>query len=175
TLIVGALPISPVFAKTPSDASMDRLAVVGKIDELFKDGVKTGFTSTVSANTRQKLRDAGVELNNKQRNAFNQAVDKFGDKVTDDIVSPALLKTIRQEFKKTAKQYYSQAEVDAMIEFYSTPVGRSIVGKQSAVTEHVTQSTMAILENNKVYQDGFNKAIEKHMPDFDKEIEAIIK
>lgn len=175
TLIASTLSILPAFAKTPSDASLNRLATVSKVDDSFKDGVKIGFIAMFGGHVQKNLADAGIELNKQQQAELTKALDNYGDKMTKDIVSPALLKTVRQEFKTIAKKHYSQDEVDAMIEFYSTPVGRSVMNKQGAMTAEFSQSVLTIIGNDETYNTNLNKASLTHTPDFDKELEAIIK
>ena len=50
--------------------------------------------------------------------------------------------TLTQAYISAAKAYYTQAEVDAQIAFYDTPVGQSILDKQPQVAAAFLKQSM---------------------------------
>ena len=49
-------------------------------------------------------------------------------------------------FQQLAHKHYTQQEVDALIGFYDSPLGQSILDKQGMIIGEFTQSVPAILD-----------------------------
>lgn len=174
-LVVGTLAVSPTaFAKIPSDASLNQLATLSKFDETFKEGMKVGFLSTFSANVHQVLEHSGTKLSDGERAKLDQAIDDLGNKILKDIATPTLLSAMRQEFVSTGKKHFNQAEVDALIEFYGTPIGQSIVGKQNAMSVELGRASVAFVTKDKQFEAVLKSSLEKHLPAFEQTLKTLL-
>ena len=76
-----------------------------------------------------------------------------------------------KEIKKIARDEFTQQEIDAMIAFYETPVGQSIVEKNSAFIKKLanigaSEADMKEIETiSERYLIEFEKEVEKIMPE----------
>ena len=57
-------------------------------------------------------------------------------------VKPQMIQLSQQGFIEASKKYYTQEEVDAQIEFYSSPVGQRIIQKQPEVMQNYMSTVM---------------------------------
>ena len=81
---------------------------------------------------------------------------------------PISKQQLQQAYQAIAKKTYTQAEVDALNQFYETPMGQRILSKQSQVSSEFVQVMMPTLI-------GDTSQFEKAMPSLQKDIEKIFK
>lgn len=62
--------------------------------------------------------------------------------MTNSIGDATDKQTLTQAYIKAAKTYYTQAEVDAQIDFYDTVMGQSILAKQPQITAAFLQQPL---------------------------------
>lgn len=129
-----------VIAQTPSEASIIKLMQVLHIDEQI-DAIVNGQNTAIEA--INKPRQTGEqpadddELSERQREIRDQIqglLGQYAKIMTGTIDSATDREKMTQAYITAAKTYYSQAEVDAQIDFYDTPIGQSILAKQPQVT-----------------------------------------
>lgn len=163
-LMVTFLPLlAQAQAQTPSDASIDTLFKVTDVEATLKASLADADEMAKNMLVNM-LQDMGTELNEAQQKVVGDGVDKMMIVWTDmfgwDALKPSMVKVY--------KELYTQEEVDAMIEFYQTPVGRSIISKQAQATKRVTnlmtegmqKAVLKIVDIQKEISDGI-KALEK--------------
>lgn len=113
-----------------SDASIRRLLDIMHARKLV-DGLPHQI-ETVMSGTMQKMLQ-GQAVSPPQQRAINEMVSKMTALMREDLnwdqMEPLYLKVYRQSF--------SEAEIQSMIGFYSTPAGQAVVEKLPLVTQNV--------------------------------------
>lgn len=136
--------------QTPSDASIIKLMNVMHIDEQIQsiiDGQKTAIAAINEQTDKVNHPDAeqNKELSKRQKELQTQIQGILGQyaKVMAGGIERATDKeAMTQAYIQAAKAYYTQAEVDAQIGFYDTPMGQSILAKQPQVTAAFLQQSL---------------------------------
>lgn len=173
-LLVGSLLMAnQALAQTPSDASLIELAKITDVEQGFKDGMKSGFIngfrhSALDNPLIQQLPPAKLAQ-------LEKLTADFGERIWQEIDATTLSKKAIDDFSVVAKKHYTQQEVRAMIGFYKTPVGQSIVSKQSIVIDEYMNMIMATMMNDDELKQAFEKASKKHQSDFEKQVQEILK
>lgn len=162
---------SLAVASVPTDSSIARLAQISHFDESFKDGFKTGIMTSLTARLNA---DAKFQkLSPTQQQAYKNALDNFGAKIIQDLNTPEMTQKGLMVFKETTKKYYSQEEVDAMINFYQTPIGQSIVIKQSQAIQEDAQNLIKALQNDPQFNQKITTSVKLHSAELMEEIKKI--
>lgn len=86
-----------------------------------------------------------VDLTPSQLQQIEQATNELLQKVINEQNRPELRQNMIKLYQATLKDNYSQAEVDAMITFYGSPIGQSIINKQTIVNQSYAQKVMPIM------------------------------
>lgn len=132
----------------PSDTSIIKLMQVMHIDEQITasiNGQQVAIDIINSQATNAKQPTAGDKLNKRQRELQTKIQGILGQytKIMGEGIDQATdAETMTQAYITAAKAYYSQAEVDAQIKFYDTPVGQSILAKRPQVTAAFLQQSL---------------------------------
>ena len=124
---------------SPTDTSIVKLMEVMHIDEQI-ESIVNGQQAAIDAINMQQMRtqqkDNG-KLNKSQRELQEQIQKVLGQYtkiMTNGIGNATDKQTLTQAYINAAKTYYTQAEVDAQIDFYDTVMGQSILSKQPQIT-----------------------------------------
>ena len=153
-MTVTALPTLAAHAAVPTDASLLKLIKVTKVVETMNDmSSDSEVTEQIMQTMLASMPDN--ELNTAQRKRFNEIILKYSKEMTDKENSESLNKQIIDVYVQSAKQHFSQKEVDAQIAFYSSQIGQSIIDKQPAMMKDymakivpiVMESTMKKMQN----------------------------
>ncbi len=129
-IFIMVLPTLSAQAAVPTEASLMRLIEVTKVLEALNEMPNNRFNDKSNDNPALDLASQETLIplpetdDSKDSEDFNQL--------------------IVNAYVESAKQHYSQKEVDAMITFYSSEVGQSILSKQSIVM----QSYMEIIRRS---------------------------
>lgn len=176
------LIIQPVTSTTtpvtitnpPSDSSIERLVQVLHIDTQIDRIIarQQAMTQAISQLPQmpagEKPKGWGIKKwGEKKQYEVQQVLGKYGKVLVQNNDPVAQRQQMLEAYKLSAKQHFTQAEVDAQIAFYDTPMGQQILAKQPLVTqdylEKAVPAVMGELPNN----------IEKVLPDLQKDIERI--
>lgn len=134
------------LAQTPSNESLQKLEQVLEMNKQFDDMVKQ-MPETMKAALQQEFNQyPRQDLSPAQR----EQLEAFAIKVaTESSVKLLNDKDIRQQatafWFDAAKQHLTQEEVDAMIQFYSTPIGKSVWQKQTPMTMDYMQKLLPVM------------------------------
>ena len=173
---------NPVSAKTPvttinelqtqpTDASLDKLIKVLHIDKMIDEMLaQRQQAATMMKGLPQELptdENAGIFSRHAQKQLKNIFV-KYSTVLGQQLDQPISKQQLQQAYQAIAKKTYTQAEVDALNQFYETPMGQRILGKQSQVSSEFVQVMMPTLI-------GDTSQFEKAMPSLQKDIEKIFK
>jgi hypothetical protein len=155
----------------PTDASLDKLIKVLHIDKMIDEMLaQRQQAATMMKGLPQELptdENAGIFSRHAQKQLKNIFV-KYSTVLGQQLDQPISKQQLQQAYQVIAKKTYTQAEVDALNQFYETPMGQRILSKQSQVSSEFVQVMMPTLI-------GDTSQFEKAMPSLQKDIEKIFK
>lgn len=165
-------PIATINAQAqPTDASLDKLIKVLHIDKMIDEMLaQRQQAATMMKGLPQELptdENAGIFSRHAQKQLKNIFV-KYSTLLGQQLDQPISKQQLQQAYQAIAKKTYTQAEVDALNQFYETPMGQRILSKQSQVSSEFVQVMMPTLI-------GDTSQLEKAMPSLQKDIEKIFK
>lgn len=165
-------PIATINAQTqPTDASLDKLIKVLHIDKMIDEMIaQRQQAASMMKGLPQELptdENAGIFSRHAQKQLKNIFV-KYSTVLGQQLDQPISKQQLQQAYQAIAKKTYTQAEVDALNQFYETPMGQRILSKQSQVSSEFVQVMMPTLI-------GDTTQFEKAMPSLQKDIEKIFK
>lgn len=154
------LSAAAAFAAPPSEESLERLMQVQHVDKMLDE-----MFAKVPDMTLQMLETQGVLGNvpKDKQPAFRAAAQRYMENMSAEVRSPEFLHRFKALFAAEAAKTYTQEEVDALIAFYSTPVGQSVLAKQPQFFERFTPSLTRLT----------NEITEKHQQSFFNEVRCI--
>lgn len=130
------------FAATPSDASLKRLFEVQKMDALLDQSFQSMESIVLSdPNVQKFLKDAPED----KRPQLEAVLKKYATRSIAEINTPQVRAQLRKATLDGMKTVYTQEEVNALIGFYSTAVGQSIMDKTPRYLEATVKPMMDIL------------------------------
>ena len=155
----------------PTDASLDKLIKVLHIDKMIDEMLaQRQQAASMMKGLPQELptdENAGIFSRHAQKQLKNIFV-KYSTVLGQQLDQPISKQQLQQAYQAIAKRTYTQAEVDALNQFYETPMGQRILSKQSQVSSEFVQVMMPTLI-------GDTRQLEKAMPSLQKDIEKIFK
>lgn len=130
------------FAAPPSDASLERLFEVQKIDAMLDQSFQMGGDIMLSKpNIQNFLKDAPAD----KHPQLEAALKNYLNRIVTEINTPQVRAQLRKAALDGMKTVYTQEEVDALIGFYGTAVGQSILDKTPRYLEATINPMMAII------------------------------
>lgn len=120
------------WAKTPSDESLNELMQVVQAEKMSQKMIQQFQTSFSSVFDAMKIDD---KLTPEQEKELNGIMSEFMQDIMSDMASQQSISEMMSYYLAAAKQTYTQSEVDAMIAFYGSEEGRSIIEKQPVVMQ----------------------------------------
>lgn len=155
----------------PTDESLDKLIKVLHIDKMIDEMIaQRQQAASMMKGLPQELpmdENAGIFSRHAQKQLKNIFV-KYSTLLGQQLDQPISKQQLQQAYQAIAKRTYTQAEVDALNQFYETPMGQRILSKQSQVSSEFVQVMMPTLI-------GDTSQLEKAMPSLQKDIEKIFK
>ncbi len=155
----------------PTDAALDKLIKVLHIDKMMDEMLaQRQQAANMMKGLPQELptdENAGIFSRHAQKQLKNIFV-KYSTLLGQQLDQPISKQQLQQAYQAIAKRTYTQAEVDALNQFYETPMGQRILSKQSQVSSEFVQVMMPTLI-------GDTTQFEKAMPSLQKDIEKIFK
>ena len=130
------------FAAPPSDASLKRLFEVQRMDALLDQSFqRVGGMVLANPNIQNFLKDAPAD----KRPQLEAALRNHANRIVAEINTPQVRAQLRKATMDGVKTVYTQEEVDALIGFYGTEVGQSILDKMPRYLEATTNPMMTIV------------------------------
>ena len=167
-LTVVAGPLAYPANQIPSDESLKKLVQVQQMDKTFSEMMeqtKGVMSQAIEQATKDSL--ANQELTATQQQQVQDAIGEFMQKSIDMQNQPQVREQFIHAFIETAKTTYSQAEVNSMIEFYSSNIGQSVIAKQSQFGKAYLEKIMPVVMKNQ------QQTLQELMPAFERKIEKI--
>lgn len=160
---VMAVPTLSAQAAVPTDASVLKLVEVTKVVETMN-----GMSDNSEMIEQAMLASIpNKELNAAQRQRFDEIVRKYSKEMTDKNEAEKLNKKVIDAYVQSAKQHFTQKEIDAQIAFYSSQTGQSIIDKQPAMMKDYMAKIMPIV------MESTMKRMQEVMPKMAAEIKAL--
>ena len=139
------LAAAPAWAEPASAESVQKMMRVMKVESQYDSAL---------GSTLQMMRDQMVNsipkhanISTEQRAQIEAVIQNAWQKYQERLAGDAeLRKTVFASFQQLAQKHYTQQEVDALIGFYDSPLGQSILDKQGMIIGEFTQSVPAILD-----------------------------
>ena len=165
-------PVTTINAQAqPTDAALDKLIKVLHIDKMIDEMLaQRQQAANMMKGLPQELptdENAGIFSRHAQKQ-FKNIFVKYSTVLGQQLDQPISKQQLQQAYQVIAKKTYTQAEVDALNQFYETPMGQRILSKQSQVSSEFVQVMMPTLI-------GDTSQLEKAMPSLQKDIEKIFK
>ncbi|MGH8492459.1 MAG: DUF2059 domain-containing protein [Moraxellaceae bacterium] len=135
TLALAADAAPPALLSTaPASAAQQALAQqyfkVAGIDKMYAD--KNQIEKIIDMQLKMADKGAAQNMPPEKAAEFHRAIEKIRPTLSSS-VAEALAKA-RPELMQVIAKNYSEAELKALIAFYSTPEGKSVVAKNPAIT-----------------------------------------
>ena len=147
------------FAATPSDESLERLYQVQKMDTLLDQSFQSMESIVLSDPNAQKfLKDVPED----KRPQLEAVLKKYANQSIAEINTPQVRAQLRKATLDGMKTVYTQEEVNALIDFYGTTVGQSILDKMPRYLE-TTMGPMINIINEKYEKSGYNKELTREI------------
>ena len=139
------LAAAPAWAEPASTESVQKMMRVMKVESQFDNSLNS---------TLQMIRDQMVNSIPKHANisaeqraqieaVIQNAWQKYQARLTSD---PELRASVFARFQQLMQKHYTQQEVDALIGFYDSPLGQSILDKQGVILGEFMQSVPSIVD-----------------------------
>ncbi|ULJ62333.1 DUF2059 domain-containing protein [Wielerella bovis] len=143
-----------VWAAPPSDASLQKLVTILRVEEQFDQQIKQEQELIEKQIINSWKEHPLVQLSpdkEKQLIALIQRTLQETAKIGTDKNS---LQIYIDTWIQVAKKHYTQEEVDAMIQFYTSPVGQSIMKKSDLISEEYMEIMKPIMQeqSNQIFQ-----------------------
>ncbi|OAM29272.1 MULTISPECIES: DUF2059 domain-containing protein [Eikenella] len=163
-LLLAALPAA---AQTPSDESLNRLIELQNITTQMRNTLPA--TVNIAYQRVARYINDHTRLSSKQRAELEHATERYVNDMNREVLqSEEVLSEIRRINRDAMRQIYTQEEVDAMIAFNSSPLGQSIMRKQSTLLNTVLPSMARLLSQR------YEQAGQRLTPQFQREVERIM-
>lgn len=120
---------TPVFAETPTDASLKELLVVSDVQGMMDKTLEQmdGYMKTAMLETL-KGKEVTPEMQQQMESNSKKIAQIFKVEMGWDKMEPLFLDIYKKSF--------SQSDVDGMIQFYKTPAGQSVIQKMPLVMQN---------------------------------------
>lgn len=146
-------------SQIPSDRSIKQFMEIYDYDQLIEEvigdseGKRQAVISAMYSSMGVDINDTD-DLTEEQKTKlakFNDMLDDYAEYIFENR-KEEMQEIYKQGIRQTLQSIYTQEEIDAQIDFYSTPIGRDIVEKQTVFTktyyESILPKIMAIQNEN---------------------------
>ena len=167
SLALAALLITlPAAAQTPSDESLNRLIDLQNLPAQLRAAMPAA-TDFANQEIAHRIND-NTRLNPEQRAALQRAAEQYVAGMNREVFqSEEMLNQMRAIGRDAMRQTYTQEEVDAMIAFYRTPAGQSVLNKQGDLTKTMMPPMMRLISQR------YEQVSQRLTPQFLREVERI--
>lgn len=141
------------WATPPSDELIAKYDKVTKSDQYLREdmsmGGKTQLKSTILSSVYLKHPD----LTDQQKEQIEILFDDYAQLVTDALLENGYMEEeVTKLSNSTFKKYYTAEELQALIQFYETPIGQSILDKERLVSQHLAEELPKLHERAMITQ-----------------------
>ena len=139
------LAAAPAWAEPASAESVQKMMRVMKMESQFDNSISSmlQMMRDQMVNSIPKHANISTEQRVQIEAVIRNAWQKYQERLTSD---PELHASVFARFQQLAQKHYTQQEVDALIGFYDSPLGQSILDKQGVMLGEFMQSVPAIVD-----------------------------
>lgn len=139
------LAAAPAWAEPASAESVQKMMRVMKMESEFDNSISSmlQMMRDQMVNSIPKHANISTEQRVQIEAVMRNAWQKYQERLTSD---PELRASVFARFQQLVQKHYTQQEVDALIGFYDSPLGQSILDKQGVMLGEFTQSVPAIVD-----------------------------
>ena len=139
------LAAAPAWAEPASAESVQKMMRVMKVESQFDNSISSmlQMMRDQMVNSIPKHANISAEQRAQIEAVMRNAWQKYQARLTSD---PKLRTSVFARFQQLVQKHYTQQEVDALIGFYDSPLGQSILDKQGVMIGEFTQSVPAIVD-----------------------------
>ena len=164
--LAALLIVLPAAAQTPSDESLNRLIELQNLPAQLRAAMPAA-TDFANQEIARRIND-NTRLNPEQRAALQRAAEQYVAGMNREVFqSEEMLNQMREIGRDAMRQTYTQEEVDAMIAFYRTPAGQSVLNKQGDLTKTMMPPMMRLISQR------YEQVSQRLTPQFRREVERI--
>ena len=169
SLVLAALLVAlPAAAQTPSDESLNRLIELQDTPSQIRTILPASSDIVKQYITRRLNSDN--ELTPTQRTALTEVLQRYTHRVNREVFqSEEVVSELRRIQRDAMRKTYTQEEVDAMIAFYGTPIGQSVLRKQGEFAKTYMPSLISMIDKHN------QQAFQRLWSDLQREIEVIMR
>lgn len=135
-----------VSQQRPTDASVVKLMQVMNVDEQIEAIVNSQQAmADILEQQGDKTSVDDKKLNKRQREmaqSMQGVLEQYTKILAGGIQSTATKEEMVEAYKAAAKAHYTQQEVTALIDFYDTPMGQSVLEKNPKVTSEFLKASL---------------------------------
>lgn len=170
----------PVWANPISDELLTRYHQVMNTDAEIKNGMEQGLQMPLKFNMMARFKQAYPNMTAEQQAKLQVLIDELTVDTTKDILADETLnQRVRQNADQVIQKHFNAEEIQALIDFYQTPMGQGIVKKQSLLLNDLVKSTpdtlMPIMpELMKKYDPRQNAEKKQRFEQFQKEVVTLL-
>ena len=147
------------FAAPLSDKSLERLFEVQRMDALLDQTFQSVEGIVLSD---PKVQDFLKNAPEDKRPQLEAVLKKYTTQLITEINTPQVHTQLHKATLDGIKTVYTQEEVNALIDFYGTTVGQSILDKMPRYLE-ATMGPMINIINEKYEKSGYNKELTREI------------
>lgn len=125
----------------PSRASLEELFAVSDFDKVMDLSFQQ-----MPAMVQPQIQGSLESLPAAKRAAVQGVIEKYLNLMAQEINTPAIRGEIRRSAVEGSAKVYTQGEVDALIKFYKTPEGRSVMAKMPQFMQATMTPMMQVMQ-----------------------------
>lgn len=148
-----------VVRQAPSAESLEELLTLQNFDQVLDDAFRQ-MPEAALAQTAGSMQNVPAD----RRGAVNQVLQKYLTLMTNEFNTPQLRAELRRVSVEGASKVYTQREVDALIRFYKTREGRSVMEK---MPQYMRATTVPMIQ---VMSPQIESLLKKYTPQMNVEI-----
>ena len=139
------LAAAPAWAEPASAESVQKMMRVMKMESEFDNSISSmlQMMRDPMVNSIPKHANISTEQRVQIETVMRNAWQKYQERLTSDA---ELRASVFARFQQLVQKHYTQQEVDALIGFYDSPLGQSILDKQGVMLGEFMQSVPAIVD-----------------------------
>ena len=137
------LAAAPAWAEPVSVESVQKMMRVMKVESQYDSALGSMLQMMRDQMVNSKHANISTEQRVQIEAVIRNAWQKYQERLTGD---PELRASVFARFQQLAQKHYTQQEVDALIGFYDSPLGQSILDKQGVMLGEFMQSVPAIVD-----------------------------
>ncbi|MFC2714635.1 DUF2059 domain-containing protein [Kingella denitrificans] len=139
------LAAAPAWAEPASAESVQKMMRVMKMESEFDNSISSmlQMMRDQMVNSIPKHANISTEQRVQIETVMRNAWQKYQERLTSDA---ELRASVFARFQQLVQKHYTQQEVDALIGFYDSPLGQSILDKQGVMLGEFMQSVPAIVD-----------------------------